>query len=84
MLVITYKNANDDHTIVKVILRQDTTEIEFDVFFMRFQLEQYGKDVTINFKNLDIKDFGGYFYTDANAHKLVKRHVANTLPYTPS
>lgn len=39
---------------------------------MRLTLGTNGKDVTINWRSLDIKN-EGVFYTDANALKLVKR-----------
>lgn len=80
MLVINYKNKNEPHSTVKIILKKEKPDIEFDVFFMRFPMEGNGKDVTINWRDLNIKT-EGIFYTDANAHKVVKRTSTKEYDY---
>ena len=73
MIVVNYKNKNDAHSTVKIIMHKDKSELEFDVYFMRFQMDGSGKDVTINWRDLTINT-AGIFYTDANAYKVVRRN----------
>jgi hypothetical protein len=63
-------------TIVKIKLRKNSSEFEYDVFFARIATTSppAGMDVTINWRSLDIEN-KGVFYTDANAYKMIKRNV---------
>lgn len=70
MIVVNYMNKDEAHSTVKIIMHKDKPELEFDVFFMRFPMDGQGKDVTINWRDLNLKT-EGIFYTDANAHKMV-------------
>ena len=46
----------------------------FDVKLNEIPIEDSGKEVTVNFKVLEIEN-KGVFYTDANGLKMVKREV---------
>ena len=82
-MLIKYANNQNETTIVKIYLHEDSELIEFDVFFARLDstLNNHGMDVTINWKNLDI-DNRGIFCTDANSFKFVKRNIHALANYS--
>ncbi|CDW78460.1 lysosomal alpha-mannosidase [Stylonychia lemnae] len=83
MITINYRNSNNKKdSQVKLVMRDDETQIEFDVFFSQFDIDRFGKgkDVTINWQSLNITN-NGTFYTDSNALRLVKRIKNKPQPY---
>lgn len=75
-MLIKYMNKQNETSLVKITLHEDSELIQFDVFFARLDstLNNHGMDVTINWKNLAV-DNEGVFFTDANSFKFVKRNI---------
>ncbi len=59
---------------------QECSPLEFNVHFSGIK-GQEGKDVTINWKDLEVLN-KGFFYTDSNGLGMIKRHFKDIQDLT--